>query len=159
MTSQRLSEIGELLSRHYSFASPYRIADILERRSDIGDPDGTTLSLKFRSRRRIESSSLSDGYGGVAMSRSSRSSRWRPTRSSLLHATKSPFMLVLDVAAPASILQTAGGGSDLHEALHFEHTTPYDADMPFPIEESVNTTEAGQPRSNRPFTAHPVFII
>jgi len=40
-------------------------------------------------------------------------------------------MLVLDVAAPASILQTAGGGSHLHEALHLEHLIPSDADMPF----------------------------
>lgn len=71
-------------------------------------------------------------------------------------------MLVLDVAAPASILQTAGGGLYLHEAVHrghLEHTIPSDADMPFSIEESVNTTEAGEPRFYYLFIAYPVFII
>lgn len=77
----------------------------------------------------------------------------------MLDATKSPFMLVLDVAAPASILQTAGGGLYLHEALHHEHLIPSDADMPFSIEESVKATEAGEPQFNYLFIAYPVLII
>ena len=68
-------------------------------------------------------------------------------------------MLVLDVAAPASILQTAGGESHLHGALHREHLIPSDADMPFSITESVKATEAGEPRFYCPFTVHPVLII
>ena len=68
-------------------------------------------------------------------------------------------MLVLDVAAPASLLQTAGGGSHLHEALHLEHLIPSDADMPVPIEESVKATEAGNPRFYCLFIAYPVSII
>lgn len=68
-------------------------------------------------------------------------------------------MLVLDVAAPASLLQTAGGGSHLHEALHLEYLIPSDADMPFSITESVKATEAGEPRFYSSFTVYPVFIV
>ena len=81
----------------------------------------------------------------------------------LLDATKSPFMLVLDVAAvaaAASISEAAGGGLYLHEASRMNQSRT-DADMSLSIAESMKAAGLGHTDQvcNLPFTVHPVLVI
>lgn len=66
---------------------------------------------------------------------------WRSV--SLLDATKSPFMLVLSVAAPHQYQNWQV--EDFAYMKSRESPTPSDADMPFSIAELVKTTGAERP--------------
>jgi hypothetical protein len=66
---------------------------------------------------------------------------WRSV--SLLDATKSPFMLVLPVAAPHQYQKWQV--EDFAYIKSRESRIPSDADTPFSIVESVKLTEAGHP--------------